>query len=308
MRKIENVAIIGMGALGVMYGQLIREKQTEGRMYFIGDQARIARLDKEPVYCNNVKCDFEMIDPQDSDVDFDLVIVAVKSTALASATEQIKALVKKDTIVISLLNGISSEEYLEQQLDFGTVITCIAQGMDALKIGNRLTYTRLGHLCVGITPNEGHKIVQLQRLLDFFEAMKIPSTLEEDINHRVWGKWMLNVGVNQVVMVHNGTFASVQQEGQARKEMVGAMREVIKVANASGVNLTEEDLNGYLDLIGTLNPEGMPSMAQDRVASRPSEVEMFSGTVIKKARDLDIPVPINEELYRRVKVIEKGYR
>ncbi len=307
MKKIENVAIIGMGALGVMYGQLIRENLNEGKLYFIGDKSRIAKLAKEPVYCNDMRCDFEMIDPKDCDIDFDLVIVAVKSTALESATQTIKPLVSEDTIVISLLNGISSEEYLEQQLSMGTVITCIAQGMDALKISNKLTYTRLGHLCVGITPNEAHKIVQLQRLLDFFGDMKIPSTLEQDITHRIWGKWMLNVGVNQVVMVHNGTFASVQQEGQAREEMIKAMKEVIKVANASGVNLTEVDLKGYLDLIDTLNPEGMPSMAQDRVAGRYSEVEMFAGTVIKKAWDLDIPVPINEELYNQVKMIEAGY-
>lgn len=307
MKRIKNVAIIGMGALGVMYGQLIKENQKEGQLYFVGDQARIAKLEKEPVYCNDVRCDFEMIDPAKSDIDFDLVIVAVKSTALNSAAILAKPLVKKDTIVISLLNGISSEEYLEKQLDQGTIITCIAQGMDALKISNSLTYTRLGHLCVGIGPGEAHKQEQLGRLWDFFIEMKIPATLEKDINHRVWGKWMLNVGVNQVVMVIKGTFASVQHEGPARDSMIGAMREVIAIANASGINLGEDDLDGYLDLIATLNPEGMPSMAQDGMAKRISEVEMFSGTVIKKARALGIPVPINEQLYSQVRQIESGY-
>ncbi|MDD3809801.1 MAG: 2-dehydropantoate 2-reductase [Erysipelotrichaceae bacterium] len=307
MKKIKNVAIIGMGALGVMYGGLIKENLKEGKLYFIGDPARITRLEEDPVYCNGMRCDFEMIDPTMSDIDFDLIIVAVKSTALNSAAKLAKPLVKKDTVVISLLNGISSEEYLEEQLDQGTVITCIAQGMDALKIGNELTYTRLGHLCVGISPSEAHKQEQLTRLRDFFEAMKIPSTLEADINHRVWGKWMLNVGVNQVVMVIKGTFASVQHEGPARDLMIGAMKEVIEVANASGINLGEDDLEGYLDLIATLNPEGMPSMAQDGVARRYSEVEMFSGTVIKKARALGIPVPINEQLYSQVRQIESEY-
>ena len=307
MKKIRNVAIVGMGALGIMYGWLIKKNLDEEKLYFVGDSQRIAKLANEPVYCNGERCDFAMIAPEDVDFELDLVIVAIKATALESVTEMIKPFVSKDTIVISLLNGISSEEYLEQHLDSGTVITCIAQGMDALKVGNQLTYTQLGRLCVGLTPKEASKQEALDRLIVFFEAMEIPYTLETDINHRVWGKWMLNVGVNQVVMVVKGTFKTVQQEGPARELMIGAMKEVISVAKASGVNLSNADLEGYLDLIATLNPEGMPSMAQDGVARRYSEVDLFAGTVIKKAKELHVPVPINEQLYNQVMDIESQY-
>ena len=59
--------------------------------------------------------------------------------------------------------------------------------------------------------------------------------------------------------------------------MTGAMREVIHLANAEGVALGERDMEEYIELLKTLSPEGMPSMRQDGIANRPSEVELFSG-------------------------------
>ena len=48
-------------------------------------------------------------------------------------------------------------------------------------------------------------------------------------------------------------------------------------------------------------------MGQDRRNHRPSEVEMFAGTVIRLAREHGIPVPANQFLYRRVREIESRY-
>ena len=62
--------------------------------------------------------------------------------------------------------------------------------------------------------------------------------------------------------------------------MIAAMEEVIALGNAEGIALTWTDRDYYVGLLETLDPEGIPSMAQDRVSRRHSEVEMFAGTVI----------------------------
>ena len=89
--------------------------------------------------------------------------------------------------------------------------------------------------------------------------------------------------------------------------MQAAMREAMQVAQASGVNVTEEDFEFYVRLIDSLDPQGMPSMRQDGVAKRPSEVELFAGTAIRKGRELGVPVPENDSLYREIKALEATY-
>ena len=118
---------------------------------------------------------------------------------------------------------------------------------------------------------------------------------------------MLNVGVNQVVMVHQGTYGTIQRPGPERDRMIAAMREVIALSRLEGVPVTEADLADYLALLDTLSPEGMPSMRQDGLARRRTEVELFAGNVIRTARRYGMSVPVNEMLYDRIRAMEAGW-
>lgn len=119
---------------------------------------------------------------------------------------------------------------------------------------------------------------------------------------------MLNTGINQVVMVQEGTYATVQQPGAARDRMIAAMREVMQVANAEGIDLNEGDVQGWLQIADGLNPDGMPSMRQDGLAKRYSEVELFSGTIIPLAQKHHLAVPTCAMLYQQIKEIEAEYK
>ena len=115
---------------------------------------------------------------------------------------------------------------------------------------------------------------------------------------------MFNIGINQVVAVVEGNFASIQHPGPARERYIAAMQEVVDLAARLNVDVTNRDLEEYVRLGDTLDPEGMPSLRQDTAAHRPTEVEFFSGTLIEKARKVGLAVPVNESLYREIKAIE----
>jgi 2-dehydropantoate 2-reductase len=108
-------------------------------------------------------------------------------------------------------------------------------------------------------------------------------------------------------MAFNTTYAGCLAKGEANRTMISAMREVEVLANAEGIALTEKDLNFYVDILRTLAPEGIPSMQQDAVAHRYSEVDMFAGTVMRRAQEKNIQVPVNTFLYERIKEIEKSW-
>ncbi|MGN1007205.1 MAG: ketopantoate reductase family protein [Aristaeellaceae bacterium] len=303
--NIERIAIVGMGALGVLYGDFLTEHLGRERVGFVVNAERRERYGRTEITANGRRCDFRLIDANESGAPADLVIFAVKATALQQAMEDAAGQIGPDTVILSVLNGITSERLLEQRFGGKNVVYCVAQGMDAVKLGGALTYTVMGQLCIGVPSEE--KLPALDAVCALFDRIGMPYSREEDILHRLWSKFMLNVGVNQVVMVFEGTYGTIQAPGRPREMMIAAMREVLELSKYEGVNITEDDLNFYVELMNTMSPQGMPSMRQDGLAHRRSEVELFSGTVCRLAKKHGLSVPVNEWLYARVREMEAAY-
>ena len=304
MKKIRKVNIIGMGALGLLYGSRIVDSLGINAVTYVMDSERYKKYKDQKFVCNGKEYAFQMAESKTAGI-ADLIIVAVKGTGLESALDSIADCVGEETILISVLNGISSEEVLAARFGEDKLLYTVAQGMDAMKFGNELNYLQSGELRIGVTITG--KKDNLKSVENFLEETGIAYTEEANILYRVWSKFMLNVGVNQTCMVYNTTYSGALTAGEANRTMIAAMREVIAVANAEGIPLSEKDLNQYIAIIQTLNPEGIPSMGQDRINCKYSEVEMFAGTVLRLAKKHEIYAPTNEFLYQRVKEIEQEY-
>ena len=305
--RIEKVVIIGRGALGIMYGEALAREIGFREVAFLADAERVHLYRSQHVISNGRTCPFRYETPASYRGTADLVLFAVKCTQLDEAIKLARPVTGPETVIVSVLNGIVSEEMIEKGLGKGRVVWSVAQSMDALKRGTTLVYSHIGELCLGLPAGREQNKPALLALEEFFTRVKLPFVHEQDIMRRMWAKWMLNVGVNQTVMVARGDFSTVQKPGPVRDRMIGAMREVQALATASGISITEDDVKLYVGFIDTFLPNGMPSMRQDGLAKRRSEVEFFAGTVIAKARKLGVPVPINEALYREVKAIEATY-
>ncbi|MRH45063.1 2-dehydropantoate 2-reductase [Aquibacillus halophilus] len=304
--EIKNVSIIGLGALGILYGNHLAKQMPKENIRIIADEERIKRYQRESVYCNDERCDFEYMTPEQLCEPADLIIFTVKYSGLRKAIEAVRNHVGVDTIILSALNGISSEGLIAQEYGRDKVLYCVAQGMDAVKEGNKLTYNNMGILCVG--EREPHYISpKVTRLGEFFNKVKLPYELDNNMMKRQWGKFMLNVGVNQTVAVYESNYGQVQKQGQARDTMISAMREVIALSEFESVHLTEEDLNYWLQVLSTLNPDRKPSMRQDLEARRHSEVELFSGTVLALGEKYCFSTPVNQELYQKIITIEEHF-
>jgi len=306
MKKIETVAIVGLGALGTLFGNILSKRMEKESLRIIADAGRIERYKRDQVFSNGEACVFHYVTPHEKTSPADLILIAVKSLQLNDAIVSVQNQVGPDTLILSLLNGISSERVIADAYGMDKVIYCVAQGMDALKEDNRLTYTRMGKLCIG-PKNGGTNPEKVQRIVDFFEGVGFPYEVDTHMLKRMWGKFMLNVGVNQTVAVFGPDYEAVFREGQQRETMIAAMREVMELSQLERIDLTEEDIAYWLKILGTLNPKGKPSMRQDVEAWRYSEVELFSGTVLALAKKHGVSVPVNQMLYDSIHKIEAGY-
>ncbi|MDF2685365.1 MAG: ketopantoate reductase [Clostridia bacterium] len=304
--QIKTVSIIGLGALGILFGHHLSKNMPNENLRIIADKDRIKKYEKNHVYCNGEKCNFHFITPDVLCEPADLIIFTVKYNDLKNAVQAVKNQVGKNTVILSALNGITSEEVIGQVYGMDKIIYCVAQGMDAVKTENNLTYENMGMLCFG-EKEPGFISQKVKIVAEFFDKTNFPYEIVKDMYKRIWGKFMLNVGVNQTIAVYESNYGKIQREGQAREKMISAMREVMMLSERKGINLTEEDLSYWLNVLNKLNPEGKPSMRQDLEAKRFSEVELFSGTVLELGKKYNIPTPINKELYDRIKAIESQY-
>ena len=137
---IEKVAIVGRGAVGLLHGTVIAEHLGCDAVEFVMDDERFARKGADAVMVNGSPCPIRTI-PASAATPVDLVILAVKGPGLAGALDTMEPLVGPDTKIMSLLNGVMSEERVAERYGWERTVISITQGMDAVFIGGELTFS-----------------------------------------------------------------------------------------------------------------------------------------------------------------------
>ena len=303
MKVIKTVGLIGLGAVGALYAERLLASGADLRV--IVDAARKERYTREGVYVNSRRIDFPYVTPEEAQP-VDLLLIVTKEGGLLSAMETASGFVGEDTLIISLLNGVTSEGIVAQRFGDKNVLYSVAQGMDAVKEGNRLTYVHPGRIVLG-EREPGEISARVQRIADYMNAHGVCVTPVCDMVRRQWGKLMLNVGLNQACMVYECDYGGVQRPGKARETMLAAMREAQKIAGLEGYAITDAEFEEWVALLDSFAPEGKPSMRQDGEAHRKSELELFAGTINRLGEKHGVPTPVNQWLYKTVKEMEAAY-
>lgn len=303
--EIKTADVVGLGALGVLYADRLTAGLGKENVRVLSDGARAARYEREGVFFNGERCNFSYRDAAAETRPAELLLFSVKFGGLAAAMEECRHLVDENTIILSVLNGVSSEELLSQAFGGEKVVWCVAQKMSAVKEGNQAYCHQPGELALGVPAGQSRE--RLEAVAALLRRVGLGCALPEDIRHHMWGKLICNDGCNQVCMVFEGGYALVQRPGKARETMLAAMEETMRVGAAGGAGLTEADVKSWLAVIDSLDPEGEPSMRQDAKAHRKSEVELFAGTVIRCGQKHGISVPVNQWLYDRIREMEANY-
>ncbi|MGV8081144.1 MAG: ketopantoate reductase family protein [Syntrophales bacterium] len=302
MTAIHKVSIIGAGALGAAYGALLYD-MNPGCVSFVAAGERFERLRREGVIVNGRHYAIPVLAPEDTSPPADLVIVAVKNHHLDAAIGEMKNRVGGDTIILSLMNGIDSEERIGAVYGMDKVLYALTMGIDALREGNRVIYTTQGRIFFGEAKNPAvtERVARVQAL---FDRAGIAWETPPDMIRTLWWKFMANVGINQASAVLRAPYSSFQVPSEARDLMLSSMREVIAVAEKAGVSLTQEDIEAFDPILARLSPEGKTSMLQDVEARRKTEVEMFAGTMIALGERYGVAVPVNRMLFEAIRNIE----
>lgn len=288
MRKI---LICGLGAVGLTYAVKFK---NGSELKILVDEERYKRyMQNKPVF-NGVMQKFDYILPNET-FQPDLIVIATKSQGLESAIENIKNFVYKDVIIISLLNGISSEEKIQETYSDAKVLKSYFIGHSAVRNGNSVTQDGVGEIVV-------EKSSKLQEIFDEF---KINYKMPDDIIYSMWLKYTMNLFSNQVSAILNMSFGELKRNNafiDFAKKIIAEVRLIAEKKGVKNLENLEKDSLGFLQ---KMCDEGKTSMLQDVLAGRKTEVEIFAGEIIRLGKLYEIPTPCNQVLYDLIKIVEE---
>lgn len=303
MVDIERVLIWGAGAMGTLYASKLYTYDPE-YLFLLAGANRYEMLKEKGLTINGETFFPQVIKPEEKAGAFDLVIVALKHHHLLESLFEIKGVVGTDTIIMSVMNGIDSEEMLANAYGMERVLPTVAVGMDALRESGQVTCINEGKLLFG-SAEDFVSEEKIQRVKKLFDNAGIRYEITPDVIRALWWKLMINVGVNQTSAVLRAPFGVFQSSKDARVLMEKAMSEVIAVAKAVNVNLVENDLKQWYPILYSLSPTGKTSMLQDVEAGRKTEVEIFAGKIVALGKQCGVPTPVNDTLLCIIKVYEQ---
>jgi len=298
--KLRRIAIIGAGAVGsYMLWGLSQKEELELSVIATGE--RKERFEREGFYINDKHYTPQIKTPKEAH-GADLVIVSVKYNALSSAVSDIKQIVDDHTIVMSLMNGVDSEEVIAAEIDEHRIIPSLIK-VASERNGNRVYFDPETTIGIVYGEKDGNKTERTAAIAELFEGTGLHYRETDVILPEMWTKFRLNVGNNQpqaVLGVGVGAYSDSEHVAAIRE---GLIKELEAIAKAKGIDISKADSSSYRG--SKVAKKARYSTLQDLDAKRHTEVEMFSGALMRMGKKLGIPTPYNEFMYHMIKAMEE---
>lgn len=302
MRAPGTVSILGAGAMGAVYASRFYA-MNPACVSVVAQGERYERLRRDGLIVNGKHVAVPVLAPEDTAPPSDLILVALKHRDLAASLDLLQNRVGDNTVILSVMNGLDSEAIIRAAYD-DRVLYAVSVGIDAQRQGNVVSYSKIGTVVFGEADNTA-LTERVLRVQDLLERASIPYETPVDMIRMMWWKFMINVGINQASAVLRAPYGVFHTSRHAQAIMEAAMREVIAIAQATGVNLTPEDLINWYPIMRSLHPQGRTSMLQDIEAGRETEVDVFAAKIVALGLQTGVPTPVNEILLHAIKVIEQ---
>ena len=299
--KIRSVAVLGAGAVGsyIIWGV---SKCKDVRFGVIAEGARAERLKQKGCMINQEVYRPQVWTPEEAQC-ADLIIVALKYGALPGALDSLKRSVGEHTTVMSLMNGVDSEEIISAKLGASHVLPSLIK-IASHKEGQG--YCFHPDTTIGIIFGElkaPYQSERVQAVEELFEKAGLHYRSTEHIEAEIWSKFRLNVSNNLPQAILGAGVGCYRDSEHMRAISAGLRRELEAVAEAKGIDLSKADTSSNRG--SAVPPTARYSTLQDLDAGRHTEIDMFSGALMRMGKELGIPTPYNEYTYHMIKALEE---
>lgn len=298
---IKSISLLGLGAEGSVAYYAARNVLDSAHVRVIAKDERAERLKQNGIIINGKAYDLTVTAPGETGTAPDLLIIAVKSYQLPGIMEDVAKEIGPNTLIMSLINGLSSEETLDKKFGAQNVIYSISR-INSKKSGNRVDFKPVGQVVIG--EKDGTVSQRVQDIAAVFSSA-LPAQVSQTIWVDIWKKYMLNAACNTVEAIFRGQHSWFQRIPEACDAMECIMQEIVTLAQAAGVGLSEQDIRDLDGFFSDYAPDGMCSMAQDVVNGTPTEIDMFMGEALRMGKEYGVKLPVCRFVYDIIKSIDK---
>ncbi len=234
----------------------------------------------------------------------DVVLFCVKSNNTREAGEAVKTYLKPETLVVTLQNGVGNIETLESIFGKDQVFGGVtAEGATVLGPGH-IRHAGQGETLIGPRGEPGGPVENFVKALNRagFKTRSI-----ENVQDLVWGKLIINVGINALTALTGLKNGRLPQCEGTRAVMEEAVREAVAVARAKEIALPYPDPVGRVMEVCEATAGNIASMLQDVLNRKMTEIDYINGAIVREGRRLGLPTPVNFTLTSLVRVIQETY-
>lgn len=299
--------IVGPGAIGTLFGAYLARAGHDvrvldheaGRAALIAERGlRVIEADEEWSVPVHASTEARRLRPAD------IVCICVKAYDTDQAARDSQPLVSRKTTVVSIQNGLANGVQLAVHVGAARVVcAATSQGGSVVESGC-VRHAGYGATLLGsFYPNQAARARHIAAL---FEAAGIPASQTDNTPGLIWSKLAINAAINPVTALWDVANGDILERPELLEMAKRAALEAEEVARAKGVSLLFADAGDELERVCLQTRTNVSSMCQDLRQGRQTEVGQINGAVVREARRLDIDVPINEMLLRRVATIEAG--
>jgi 2-dehydropantoate 2-reductase len=295
--NFNRILVLGAGAIGSVFGALLSKKND---VRLIGRKAHVDAVNSSGLSVSgdvnevfNLKAETEIHEiPQGA-----LIILTTKAHETAAAVKGIKKLLRKDTAILIMQNGLGNEEVANKIVDEKTKVLRGVTMMAAefFEPGNIRFWN-------GETVIENGEVAE--SIAKVFNECGLKTRLSEDIAREIWCKLITNCVINPLTAlfcVRNYEIASET----LRVVRHGIVKECVQVAKAEGISLPnnlEEEIDKKI-----IKYTNFSSMCQDILKGEKTEIDFLNGKIVELGRKHSIPTPVNETIVGFIKFMEEKH-
>lgn len=305
-----RIAIIGIGGVGGYYGGRLAHYYSSKdsiEVIFIARGEHLEQIQKNGLKLITDHGEFTAIPKVATDSIeklgiIDLAVFCVKGYNLEQSARQFTNNVNKNTVIISLLNGVNNAEKLKALLPACKILNgCVYIGANIVEPG---IVRQAGGSCQLLFGTEDGSIEDFVEIEQILKNAAIKAELKTNIKEIVWEKYMFVCPLASVTSLLRQPFGVVMKKYESRDLLEGLMKEVELIARAKDVNLVKDIVDVSLSKVSTFPYETKSSMQMDFEKAKKTEIEIFTGYIVKTSDELGIDTPLHQKVYSRLKAVK----
>ncbi len=302
-----KVAVVGAGAVGGYFGGMLA--RAGAPVVFIGRPAFVDAVKQNGLFLDTVQFQEHVKVEASADLaaarGAEIILFCVKTTDTAETARALAKVLAKDAVIVSMQNGADNAEQIEAVSGLKALPAAVYVAASVPAPGT-VKHVGRGDLVLG-PQNE-----ITERIAAVFTRAKVPCRISENLSGELWTKLVWNCALNALSALGKVTYGEILASADAKQLVETTVYEVLAVAKASGVQPAGlEDPKAALAgayKVAESMAATRSSTSQDMMRNKKTEIDSLNGFIVRRARELNVPVPVNHALFTLVKLAEKSFQ